>query len=103
MIAIAIREPGGPQVLTPEERPRPAIGDRDVLIKVVAAGVNRPDIMQRLGKYPPPPGAPDIPGLEVAGSIEAVEAGSCAHPRTARARAARRRRARGVAARAGEG
>jgi NADPH2:quinone reductase len=74
MIAIAIREPGGPQVLTPVERPRPAIGDRDVLIKVAAAGVNRPDIMQRQGKYPPPPGAPDIPGLEVAGSLEAVGA-----------------------------
>jgi putative PIG3 family NAD(P)H quinone oxidoreductase len=74
MIAIAIREPGGPQVLTPVERPRPAIGDHDVLIKVAAAGVNRPDIMQRQGKYPPPPGAPDIPGLEVAGSIEAVGA-----------------------------
>jgi NADPH2:quinone reductase len=74
MIAIAIREPGGPQVLTPVERPRPATGDRDVLIKVAAAGVNRPDIMQRQGKYPPPPGAPDIPGLEVAGSIEAVGA-----------------------------
>ena len=74
MIAIAIREPGGPQVLTPVERPRPAAGDRDVLIKVAAAGVNRPDIMQRQGKYPPPPGAPDIPGLEVAGSIEAVGA-----------------------------
>ena len=72
MIAIAIREPGGPQVLTPVERPQPTTGDRDVLIKVAAAGVNRPDIMQRQGKYPPPPGAPDIPGLEVAGSIEAV-------------------------------
>jgi len=74
MIAIAIREPGGPDVLTPVERPRPAAGDGDVLIKVAAAGVNRPDIMQRQGKYPPPPGAPDIPGLEVAGSIEAVGA-----------------------------
>jgi putative PIG3 family NAD(P)H quinone oxidoreductase len=61
-------------VLTPVERPRPAIGDRDVLIKVAAAGVNRPDIMQRQGKYPPPAGASDIPGLEVAGSIEAVGA-----------------------------
>jgi putative PIG3 family NAD(P)H quinone oxidoreductase len=62
-------------VLTPVERPLPAIGDRDVLIKVAAAGVNRPDLMQRQGKYPPPPGAPDIPGLEVAGSVEAVGAG----------------------------
>jgi len=75
MIAIAIREPGGPEVLTPVERPLPAIGDRDVLIKVAAAGVNRPDLMQRQGKYPPPPGAPDIPGLEVAGNVEAVGAG----------------------------
>ncbi len=74
MIAIAIREPGGPEVLIPVERPLPAIGDRDVLIKVAAAGVNRPDLMQRQGKYPPPPGAPDIPGLEVAGTVEAVGA-----------------------------
>jgi putative PIG3 family NAD(P)H quinone oxidoreductase len=74
MVAIGIREPGGPDVLTPVERPRPAIGTRDVLIKVAAAGVNRPDIMQREGRYPPPPGAPDIPGLEVAGSIEEVGA-----------------------------
>lgn len=61
-------------MLTPVERPRPAIGTQDVLIKVAAAGVNRPDIMQREGRYPPPPGAPDIPGLEVAGSIEEVGA-----------------------------
>jgi len=69
MIAIEIREPGGPDVLTPVERPRPTIGAGDVLIKVAAAGVNRPDVMQRQGKYPPPPGAPDIPGLEIAGTI----------------------------------
>ena len=74
MIAIAIREPGGPEVLTPVERPLPAIGGGDVLIKVAAAGVNRPDLMQRQGKYPPPPGAPDTPGLEVAGNVEAVGA-----------------------------
>lgn len=74
MLAIEIREPGGPDVLTPVERPRPSVGAQDVLIRVAAAGVNRPDIMQRQGRYPPPPGAPDIPGLEVAGSIEEVGA-----------------------------
>jgi putative PIG3 family NAD(P)H quinone oxidoreductase len=70
MIAVEIRQPGPPEVLTPVERPKPSIGAGDVLIKVAAAGVNRPDVMQRLGLYPPPPGAPDIPGLEVAGVIE---------------------------------
>jgi putative PIG3 family NAD(P)H quinone oxidoreductase len=74
MTAIEIREPGPPEVLTPVERPVPAIGPADVLIKVSAAGVNRPDVLQRLGRYPPPPGASDIPGLEVAGAIEAVGA-----------------------------
>ena len=72
MTAIEIREPGGPEVLRPVERPRPSIGPEDVLIKVAAAGVNRPDTMQRQGRYPPPPGASDIPGLEVAGTIEQV-------------------------------
>jgi NADPH2:quinone reductase len=72
MIAIEIRRPGDPDVLTPVERPRPAIGSDDVLIKVAAAGVNRPDVMQRQGRYPPPPGASDIPGLEVSGAIEEV-------------------------------
>jgi putative PIG3 family NAD(P)H quinone oxidoreductase len=72
MTAIEVREPGGPEVLIPVERPRPAVGREGVLIKVAAAGVNRPDIMQRQGRYPPPPGAPDIPGLEVAGTIEEV-------------------------------
>ena len=74
MIAVEIREPGGPEVLVPVERPRPSIGSDEVLIKVAAAGVNRPDVMQRQGRYPPPPGAPDIPGLEVAGTID--EAGA---------------------------
>jgi putative PIG3 family NAD(P)H quinone oxidoreductase len=74
MIVIEIREPGGPGVLTPAERPRPAPGPGEVLIKVAAAGVNRPDVMQRLGTYPPPPGASDIPGLEVAGTIDEVGA-----------------------------
>ncbi|MQA28650.1 MAG: zinc-binding dehydrogenase [Luteitalea sp.] len=72
MIAIEIREPGGPEVLTPAERPVPAIGPADVLIKVAAAGVNRPDVMQRQGRYPVPPGITDIPGLEVAGTIDLV-------------------------------
>jgi putative PIG3 family NAD(P)H quinone oxidoreductase len=72
MIAIEIREPGGPEVLVPVERRKPIIGEGDVLIKVAAAGVNRPDVMQRKGNYPPPPGASDIPGLEVAGTIEVV-------------------------------
>ena len=70
MLAIEIRQPGGPEVLVPTERPVPEIGPDDVLIKVAAAGVNRPDVSQRLGHYPPPPGASDIPGLEVAGTIE---------------------------------
>lgn len=72
MIAIEIAEPGPPEVLRPVERPVPAPGPGEVLIQVVAAGVNRPDVLQRLGQYPPPPGAPDIPGLEVAGRIVAV-------------------------------
>jgi putative PIG3 family NAD(P)H quinone oxidoreductase len=72
MIAIEIPQPGGPEVLVPVERPVPAIGPGDVLVKVGAAGVNRPDVLQRQGRYPPPPGITDIPGLEVAGTIEAV-------------------------------
>ena len=72
MIAIEIREPGGPEVLVPVERPTPALGADDVLIKVIAAGVNRPDVAQRLGRYPPPPGASDIPGLEVSGAVTAI-------------------------------
>src|SRR5712664_3993250 len=72
MIAIEIREPGEPDVLVPVERPTPVPGSGDVLIKVAAAGVNRPDVMQRKGQYPPPPGAPDIPGLEIAGEVAAV-------------------------------
>ncbi|MEA3051963.1 MAG: NADPH:quinone reductase [Sphingomonadales bacterium] len=69
MIAIDPAEPGGPEVLRPVERPVPEPGPGEVLIRVEAAGVNRPDVMQRLGFYPPPPGAPTIPGLEVAGTI----------------------------------
>ena len=69
MIAISIARPGGPDVLKPVEAPVPSPGTREVLIRVAAAGVNRPDLMQREGKYPPPPGASDIPGLEVSGTI----------------------------------
>ena len=69
MRTVEISNPGGPDVLEVVERPLPSPGPGEVLIKVEAAGVNRPDIMQRQGKYPPPPGASDIPGLEVAGTI----------------------------------
>src|SRR3954470_16163497 len=69
MIAIDHAEAGGREVLQPVERPVPEPGADEVLIRVAAAGVNRPDVMQRLGLYPPPPGAPAIPGLEVAGVI----------------------------------
>ena len=72
MIAIAIREPGAPDVLVPVERPLPQLAAGEILIKVAAAGVNRPDVMQRQGRYAPPPGATDIPGLEVAGTVAAV-------------------------------
>ncbi len=72
MIAICIAKHGGPEVLQACERPLPRPGPREVLIRVAAAGVNRPDLMQREGKYPPPPGASDIPGLEVSGTIAAV-------------------------------
>ena len=72
MTAIGIKTPGGPEVLVPEERPVPSPGPTEVLVKVRAAGVNRPDVMQRKGHYPPPPGAPDIPGLEIAGDIVSV-------------------------------
>jgi NADPH2:quinone reductase len=75
MTAVAIRAPGGPEALVPEERPVPAPGAGEILVKVAAAGVNRPDVMQRKGLYPPPPGAPDIPGLEIAGTVAAVGAG----------------------------
>ncbi len=74
MTAIEIRTPGAPDVLTPVSRPMPPLGADDVLVRVRAAGVNRPDLMQRQGKYPPPPGASDIPGLEVAGEVAAVGA-----------------------------
>jgi NADPH:quinone reductase len=75
MTAITIREPGGPDVLVPEQIERPTPAMAQVLIKVAAAGVNRPDILQRQGGYPPPPGAPLTPGLEVAGEVIAVGEG----------------------------
>ena len=69
MTVIGIKSPGGPDALMPEERPTPKPGAGEILVKVAAAGVNRPDVMQRQGNYPPPPGAPDIPGLEIAGDV----------------------------------
>jgi putative PIG3 family NAD(P)H quinone oxidoreductase len=74
MIAIEIRHPGEPDVLVPVERPRPVPAAGDVLIRVAAAGVNRPDVLQRRGLYPPPPGASDIPGLEVSGIVDELGA-----------------------------
>ena len=72
MIAIEIDGFGGPEVLRPVERPLPEPGLNEIRIRVEAAGVNRPDLMQRQGKYPPPPGASDIPGLELAGIVDNV-------------------------------
>ena len=72
MTAIEIPEPGGPDALVPGTRPVPAPGPGEVLVKVAAAGINRPDVMQRQGLYPPPPGASDIPGLEIAGTVVAL-------------------------------
>jgi NADPH2:quinone reductase len=74
MTAIGIKAPGGPEVLVPEKRPVPTPGAGEILVQVAAAGVNRPDVMQRQGLYPPPPGASDIPGLEIAGEILALGA-----------------------------
>jgi len=73
MKAIVITEPGGPEVLQIEERPQPVIATNEVLVKVAAAGINRPDVYQRKGNYPPPKEAPqDIPGLEIAGTVTVV-------------------------------
>lgn len=74
MTAIEIAEPGGPEALRTAKRPVPTIGPAEVLVEVAAAGVNRPDVLQRQGKYDPPPGVTDIPGLEIAGRI--VEVGA---------------------------
>src|SRR3954462_6790200 len=75
MHAIEISEPGGPDVLRLVQRDVPVPVDGEVLVRVAACGVNRPDIMQRMGKYPPPPGASDIPGLEIAGEVVHGRAG----------------------------
>lgn len=72
MTAIAITAPGGPEVLKPVRLAVPVPAAHEVLVKVKAAGVNRPDVLQRQGSYPPPPGAPDTPGLEIAGEIVAL-------------------------------
>jgi putative PIG3 family NAD(P)H quinone oxidoreductase len=79
MTVIGISKPGGPEVLLPETRPVPTPGPGEILIKVIAAGVNRPDVAQRSGSYPPPPGASDLPGLEVAGEVVAVGPGVTRH------------------------
>jgi NADPH2:quinone reductase len=75
MKAIDPQEPGGPEVLVRVDRPVPRPGSGEVLIKIAAAGVNRPDVLQRKGGYPPPPGAPSIPGLEIAGVVVAIGEG----------------------------
>src|SRR6478736_7578977 len=72
MTVVGISKPGGPEVLLPETRSLPVPGPGEILVKVMAAGVNRPDVAQRSGAYPPPPGASDLPGLEIAGEVVAV-------------------------------
>jgi NADPH2:quinone reductase len=74
MRVVEIARPGGPDVLQPAERPVPAAGPGEILVKVAAAGVNGPDLMQRKGLYPAPPGASDLPGLEVSGEVAAIGA-----------------------------
>jgi NADPH2:quinone reductase len=76
MCAVEIKAPGGPEVLVPVLRPLPKPGKGEILVKVVAAGVNRPDVLQRQGGYPPPKGASEIPGLEIAGCVVAVGEGA---------------------------
>eukprot|EP01037_Dinobryon_pediforme_P040588 gene40588-49799_t len=78
--AIAIPAPGGPEVLVPQRRPMPVPGPGEVLVKIAAAGVNRPDVLQRQGGYPPPKGASDIPGLEFAGTVAAIGPGAERYP-----------------------
>jgi NADPH2:quinone reductase len=75
MTAIAIKAAGGPEMLVPVQLPVPAPSDGEILIKIAAAGVNRPDVMQRKGLYPPPKGAPETPGLEIAGEVVAAGKG----------------------------
>lgn len=76
MTVVAISRHGGPEVLLPEQRPVPQPGPDEILVKVQAAGVNRPDVAQRSGAYPPPPGASDLPGLEIAGEVVALGEGA---------------------------
>lgn len=76
MRVVEISKPGGPEVLVPGTRPVPTPGAGEILIKVAAAGVNRPDALQRAGNYAPPPGASDLPGLEAAGTVAAVGPGA---------------------------
>lgn len=76
MRAIHIAAPGGPEQLQLTKRPVPNLGPGEVLVKVAAAGINRPDILQRMGAYPPPPGASDLPGLEISGTVVAAGAGA---------------------------
>jgi NADPH2:quinone reductase len=75
MMCVEIRTPGGPDALVPTQRPVPQPRHGELLIKVAASGVNRPDLAQRAGTYPPPPGASDLPGLEAAGTVAAISAG----------------------------
>ncbi len=79
MTVVGISKPGGPEVLLPETRSVPAPGPGEILVKVMAAGVNRPDVAQRSGAYPPPPGASDLPGLEIAGEVVALGADTTKH------------------------
>jgi putative PIG3 family NAD(P)H quinone oxidoreductase len=79
MTVVGISKPGGPEVLVPETRPVPKPGPGEILVKVKAAGVNRPDVAQRSGSYPPPPGASDLPGLEIAGEVVALGEGATRH------------------------
>ena len=76
MRAVGVTKPGGPEVLVVEERPVPQPGEGEILVAVAAAGVNRPDVMQRQGFYPPPPGASDVPGLEISGIVAKCGAGA---------------------------
>ena len=79
MTVVAISKPGGPEVLIPEQRSVPQPGPDEILVKVMAAGVNRPDVAQRSGAYPPPPGASDLPGLEISGEVVAVGSNAKRH------------------------
>ncbi len=84
MRAVVATRPGGPDVLAIEIRPRPVPGDGEILIKIAAAGVNRPDTLQRMGHYPPPPGASDVLGLEASGTVVARGPSARRHAETAR-------------------